>query len=262
MKAFLTVTGLALAIVTAFLFSVGSFSENPAVANVKSLTKTDEPNGEGAPKLVVAELFTSQGCSSCPPADALAAKLVTEPGILMITGPVTYWDRLGWKDTLARPENTELQRAYARHGFAAAGVYTPQIVINGRDAAIGSREQEVRSLIRSAHLRGGNQNVQIQIIDKDGEKTVVLTGQPDRDAHITIVALSKKETVAVGRGENGGRTLDFTNVAISENRVGTWTGGSETFPIAPQFLKNDRADRYAVVVQLDNAGEIIAARYL
>ena len=84
---------------------------------------------------VLLELFTSQGCSSCPPADRLAERLTKEPGLLVISRPVTYWDRLGWKDTLAREENTQLQRAYAARGLAGEnGVFTPQIVIDGNRA--------------------------------------------------------------------------------------------------------------------------------
>ena len=86
--------------------------------------------GDGAARPVVLELFTSQGCSSCPPADRLAGILARDPSLLVITRPVTYWDRLGWKDTLARAENTDLQRAYSRRISTGQGVYTPQIVVN------------------------------------------------------------------------------------------------------------------------------------
>ena len=105
--------------------------------------QAQDPSPSAEPVLV--ELFTSQGCSSCPPADRLAARLAPEPGVVVISRPVTYWDRLGWKDTLARPENTDLQRAYARRTLAGRnGVYTPQTVVDGEFGAVGSQESRLR----------------------------------------------------------------------------------------------------------------------
>ena len=95
---------------------------------------------------VAVELFTSQGCSSCPPADALIEKLAKEPNIIAITRPVTYWDNMGWKDTLGREANTALQRSYAARGGEGSGVYTPQAMVQGEAAAVGSSEAKLRRL--------------------------------------------------------------------------------------------------------------------
>ncbi len=103
---------------------------------------------------VAIELFTSQGCSSCPPADAALARLAQDPGVVAITRPVTYWDALGWKDTLAREENTRLQRGYAARQQSHS-VYTPEAVVQGEAGTVGSREAEVRRMVAAAAARTG-----------------------------------------------------------------------------------------------------------
>ena len=145
-----------------------------ASAEAGSARVTTETARSGQP--VVIELFTSQGCSSCPPADMLARRLAKDPSLLVITRPVTYWDRLGWKDTLAREENTQLQRAYAAKGGEGAGVYTPQIVVNGDGAAVGSREGDIRSLVRRADRSGPRITAATHA---KGGMTVTVSGKSD-----------------------------------------------------------------------------------
>ena len=208
---------------------------------------------------VVVELFTSQGCSSCPPADRLAAKLVREDGLLVITRPVTYWDRLGWKDTLALPANTALQRAYAKKGHKGAGVYTPQIVVNGVDGAVGSRESKVRALIESA------KRPRLSIAHaRAASPTVIMTisGDADRSGDVKLLALDSSETVRIGRGENGGRTVTYTNVVREERDLGRYEGGVQRFRIPERTLKVAGADHYAVLVQRPVAGPIVGAAKL
>lgn len=249
--------------------AIGVFSLNQPLTISPARATTAAVSGVPAlarDNLVVAELFTSQGCSSCPPADRLAASLVDQPGLLIISRPVTYWDRLGWKDTLARPENTALQRAYAGKGFAEAGVYTPQMVINGRDAAIGSRGNSVRSRISAGHQNRISGQIKIHVANNTAPgrpmKTVTLAGSPPHAATVTLVALSRHESVKVGRGENGGRQLDFTNVLKAEKDIGRWSGGDQQIPINASDLDVSGADRYAIIVRIGSAGEIIAASYL
>jgi len=211
--------------------------------------------------VVVAELFTSQGCSSCPPADAVAAKLAENQNIVVISRPVTYWDRLGWKDTLAREDNTRLQRSYATKGLTNSGVYTPQMVINGRTAAIGSREYEVRDMIMSEMKVDNGVSLNVESTDEGGF-TLSLNGNLDAVANVILIALDSEETVQVGRGENGGRKLTYTNVLRNEERLGTLNGGREEFSVAETDMQVNKADRYAVIVQEANAGQILAASYL
>ncbi len=126
------------------------------IAAVISLSATATPSSPPMRLTPVAvELFTSQGCSSCPPADVLMSKLAREPNIVVLTRPVTYWDKLGWKDTLAREENTSLQRSYAARGGEGSGVYTPQAMVQGRMAAVGSNEGQLRRLIHAEKRRPG-----------------------------------------------------------------------------------------------------------
>ncbi|MEO9600510.1 DUF1223 domain-containing protein [Parasphingorhabdus sp.] len=208
---------------------------------------------------VVIELFTSQGCSSCPPADMLATRLAKDDSLLVITRPVTYWDRLGWKDTLAREENTRLQRAYATKGNAGAGVYTPQIVVSGGGGAVGSREHDIRSLVRRADRSGP---LITATTNDSGQMMVTIGGKSDFMAGVSLIALSSSETVSIGRGENGGRTLHYVNVVKAEHRLGSWRGKPEQFSIPPEYLKISGADKYAILVQRPGAGPIVAAKLL
>lgn len=243
--------GAALAAFTGMQFAPSAEAGSPRVTADDDATRSARP--------VVIELFTSQGCSSCPPADMLARRLARDPSLLVITRPVTYWDRLGWKDTLAREENTRLQRAYAAKGHEGAGVYTPQIVVNGGGGAVGSREKAIRSLVRRADRTGPAITASR---DADGRMTVTVSGKSDYLASVSLIALSSAETVQIGRGENGGRTLHYTNVVRDEHVLGSWRGKPQTFAVPPSLLKVAGADRYAIVLQRPGAGPIVAARLL
>ena len=216
---------------------------------------------QGVPSTPVAvELFTSQGCSSCPPADAIAERLAKEPNTVVITRPVTYWDRLGWKDTLAREANTSLQNAYAARGGRGAGVYTPQSVVQGNDAAVGNRESELRQLIAAEKKRPGPSVSAVR--SEDGGRVVTIDGTTPSVATITVVALKSESLVRIGRGENGGRSVKYTNVALADTNVARWRGGKLTFTVPGDVFKAPGADRYALLVQLVSAGRIVAARYI
>jgi hypothetical protein len=209
---------------------------------------------------VAVELFTSQGCSSCPPADALFERLAGEPNIVILTRPVTYWDRLGWKDTLAREENTSLQRAYAARGGEGSGVYTPQAVVQGVAAVVGSQELELRRLI-VAEKRVPGPAISAAAT-ADGGRSVSLSEGASVAADVLIVALKGEVSVHIGAGENGGRTVHYTNVVLSETKVGRWTGVPATIVIAGKVMKQAGADRYALILRAGTAGRIVAARYL
>ncbi len=209
---------------------------------------------------VVLELFTSQGCSSCPPADALAKRLARDPALLVITRPVTYWDRLGWKDTLAREENTQLQRAYAQAGYEGAGVYTPQMVVNGRHAAVGSRANNIAMLVREEAM--ASHPALTARKTKDGTVTITVTGEGSRAARLSLVALSTQESVAIGRGENGGRTVHYTNVLRAETPLGMVSAETGRVTVTPSLMQRKDADRYAVIARRSKAGPILAATIL
>lgn len=207
---------------------------------------------------VVVELFTSQGCSSCPPADALAEKLAKDRAVLVLSRPVTYWDRLGWKDTLASPANTALQRAYAARGFDKNGVYTPQIVVDGRGGTVGSRESAVRKLVAQAAQAD---KPMLEIGRKPGgDFAVTVAGASGGTGELVLAALRSRITVGIGSGENGGRKVTYTNVVRHERKLGDWNGGDATFALPAADLKRAGADRYALLLRKPGGGKVLAGR--
>lgn len=214
-----------------------------------------QPAAIAAAQPVLVELFTSQGCSSCPPADKVLEGIAKQPNIVAISRPVTYWDRLGWKDTLAREANTTLQRAYATKGHGGAGVYTPQAVVQGESGVVGSQLTPLTQLIRRA-----GQAPQPKLTVASG--AVAIEGRAAAPATVTLIALKSRASVDIGNGENGGRTVNYTNVVLDERPLGDWRGGKASFAIPSAALKIAGADRYALVVQQGPAGKVLAARYL
>lgn len=209
---------------------------------------------------VAVELFTSQGCSSCPPADAVLAKLAREPGVVAITRPVTYWDRLGWKDTLASPANTALQQGYTRRGITGAGNYTPQMVVAGRAGAVGGQEARVRGLIAQARRLPAPA---LTVERTGGIRTVAVRGgRPAVPAELSLLALRRQVPVAIGSGENGGRRITYANVLVDERPLGRWAGGATRFALPAGATAVRGADRYAVLLRQGMAGPVLAARYL
>lgn len=202
---------------------------------------------------VVLELFTSQGCSSCPPADKLATRLSRDPGILVISRPVTYWDRLGWTDSLASPANTHLQRAYARRGLAGYnGVYTPQAVIDGRAGEVGSDAREIAQMIAAAKSRARPS------ITADGADAFVVSGAAKAGATLSLVGLDNTETVHIPLGENRNRTLTYTNIWQGERTIGEWAGGEKRFVVPASARKIAGANSYALVLRDGKTGAILA----
>ncbi|TAD84772.1 MAG: DUF1223 domain-containing protein [Sphingomonadales bacterium] len=228
----------------------------PAASASKSLPAIAAPA-----EPVLLELFTSQGCSSCPPADALAEKLAANPDLVVIARPVTYWDRLGWKDTLARESNTALQQDYARRGLEGRnGVYTPQLVIDGAYGMVGSRAAEVVSGIRQY---GAKSDATIRIAPRAGGGYAIdLAGAASGKAELVLVAVTRKVEVGIGRGENGGRRITYANVLRAERKVGDWSGGKANIAVGASQLKVPGADRYALLLRQPGGGKVLAARWL
>lgn len=225
--------------------------------------KPASPSGSNADngKPVLVELFTSQGCSSCPPADALVARVKQESGMVIISRPVTYWDRLGWKDTLAREENTQLQRLYAHRGLSGQnGVYTPQMVANGRIGFVGSSEKDLRQAVRQA--RSQSTAAIATRAMPDGDWLVGLGGTAPNNAELMLVAVSNHVTVAIGRGENGGRDIGYTNVLRAETRIANWAGGRKSVNVPAARLKTPGADRYALILREANGGPVLATAWI
>lgn len=248
-------TGTVLAAAAVFLTQPGVPPTAPAAASPRAVAV--EPAAGTHP--VAIELFTSQGCSSCPPADAVLARLAANPNVVAITRAVTYWDRLGWKDTLAREANTALQRAYTQRRIPGAGVYTPQTVIQGQLGFIGGREDLIRPALQRA-VRGPE--AAIAIAGSGNARAVTLSGTTDSAAQLLVVALKSSVAVSIGGGELGGRTIRYTNVLVDERPIGEWRGGAARIAIPADALAVSGADRYAILVRQGSSGPILAARYL
>lgn len=205
--------------------------------------------------MVVLELFTSQGCSSCPPADALLARLAEAPGILALSRNVAYWDRLGWPDTLARKDHTALQRAYAA-AFGERSVYTPQIVVDGAEGAVGSRADDVDALIRTARARPAGAVI---TLEAPGRVAVRFAPGIKGPAQVRLIDVSPLETVRIGAGENGGRRISYANVVRSDEVLATL----QDDPLALTLPADPAApQRRALIIQAGQGGPIHAAAWI
>jgi hypothetical protein len=201
---------------------------------------------------VVVELFTSQGCSSCPPANATLSTLADRPDVLALSFGVTYWDNLGWKDTFASPQFTARQWDYAR-GLHHDDVATPEMVVQGRVDTVGQTPSEVEPLIRAARadLKSG------PAIVFRGAHVTIAASTTQRPADVWLVRYDPRTVqVPVRRGENGGRTLPHRDVVRELSRLGAWNGSQTTFRFKPSV---DPTLRTAVLVQAGRGGPILAA---
>jgi hypothetical protein len=201
-----------------------------------------------APKAVV-ELFTSQGCSSCPPADQFLVELAGRPDVLALTFPVDYWDYLGWKDTLAHSAFTARQRAYAS-ARNDKQVYTPQIVFNGVKPVVGSDRAKIESLLGKT-MANGVLPVTVAVSEA-GSSVIVEIGQAsDRrlSAEVWLLPVVKTREVAIGRGENKDRTITYANVVRGMVKLGDWSGASARFEVPLDQARAAEADTYVVLLQ-------------
>jgi hypothetical protein len=204
-----------------------------------------------AQPLTVLELFQSQGCSSCPPAIANVNALADRPDILALTFAVTYWDRLGWKDTFARAEFTQRQYDYAR-GLGHANVYTPQVVIGGRTDLTGTVRPELLAAIAHAPA------AQASLLSQSSAGVSVAAGPaPSGGADLWLVRYDPRiQNVAIGAGENSGVTIAHRNVVRELVRLGGWSGAPQKFVLPGG---GDPAWRAAILLQSKNGGPILSA---
>ena len=211
----------------------------------------------------VVELYTSQGCSSCPRADALLKEYINRPDVVALSFNVDYWDYLGWKDTLGKPAYSKRQRDYAR-ARGDGKVYTPQIVANGLDHAVGSiRPQVDRALSKSADRLSGYRVA--MKLEHDKSSFIIRIGagtKPRKPATIYVAAVDPAVTVKIKRGENHGRKITYHNVVRSMMPVGMWTGEATTIRLRRQDVLAAGGKRCAVLLQTANAGPILAADWM
>jgi hypothetical protein len=173
---------------------------------------------------VLVELFTSQGCSSCPPADAYLSELAREPGVLAVAYHVDYWDDLGWRDPFSSPAATARQRAYARL-MALSSIYTPQMVVNGRFEAVGSDRDRVAAAIAKAAATTPAAPIALTAA---GNALVVQIGAGSGQGRVWGVVYDLRHETSVRRGENAGRSLTNVNIVRSIDALGDWSGTALT----------------------------------
>jgi len=214
----------------------------------------------------VVEVFTSQGCHSCPPADKIVEKFSLKGDILAISVHVDYWDYLGWKDIFASKENTLRQYGYAR-SMGESQVYTPQAVINGRDHVVGSRENSIHQVIKNHN--GFNKGLTVPINAAINDNSIGISIDADSkvgDATLYVISMKKSESVEIKRGENTGKTIEYHNIMSDLQPIGMLkpNGLNIEYPVAD--LKKKGHDRYAFILQsMDgdgNPGPILGAVYI
>lgn len=209
----------------------------------------------GAPAMarerpVVVELFTSQGCSSCPPAEAVLAELARRPDVLALGFHVTYWDDLGWKDPFSFEGATQRQAAYS--GQLGSGTsFTPQMVVDGRYSLVGSRRAEAASTLAKA---AGQASTAADVaVTRKGGRVSVTIGAGSGSARVLLVGYDPAHSTAIARGENGGRTIAQANVVRSLRAIAAWNGAALTLNEAAPVGQD-----IAVLLQ-ESSGRIVGA---
>jgi hypothetical protein len=206
----------------------------------------------GGERPVVVELFTSQGCSSCPPANAFLNEMSRKrPDVLPLAFHVTYWDRLGWKDPFSLEAATVRQDHYG-HRFGD-GSYTPEMVVDGSVGLVGSHRDEVNAAIE--HAKRSQRTATDVNVDKAGENVAIRIGSGVGRGIVLLIGFDHEHTTKIGRGENGGRTLAESNVVRSIRPVGEWSG--KPLEISEHFPEGQDV---AVVIESADSGVVGAAK--
>lgn len=221
------------------------------VASTLSVTFVAAAAAETRP--VVLELFTSEGCSSCPPAELIVNELAQRPDVLALSFHVDYWDGLGWRDRYSLASATERQRGYART-LRRSSVYTPQVVIDGSRDIVGSQ----RGAVLEA-LSGRRDGVATSLSVSGGTIQIqVGSGSDAASADVLLVGYLREATTPIGRGENSGRTLKESNIVLSLHDLGRWNGKPREFQLSVGRLP-EKVTNIAVLVQSAGQGAILGA---
>lgn len=243
-------------IISALLGSAGPLSAgSPA---------TSGSSDQAQPIRAVIELFTSQGCSSCPPADALLQKYAADPNVIALSMPVDYWDYLGWKDTFASPRNTERQRAYAKSRGDGA-IYTPQAVINGSIHVNGSSRSEIDQAIDLTSKDAALPHVALRFWQEANTLNIATgaaePGREVKEATIWLGVVQTTGSVQIPKGENAGQTLVYTNIVRELTPIGLWKGQPLMIQIPRAAVMLPATQKSVVLVQEGKAGPIIGAAW-
>lgn len=225
----------------------------PLFAMAGMLAATTPAAAQGAVRPAVVELYTSQGCNSCPPADALLGELAQRAQVLALAFHVDYWDDLGWQDRFDLPVAVQRQSQYARQ-LGLASVYTPQMIIDGRVDVLGSDRRRVAQAL-SAPRTG----VPVHIVVQGADLAVRVDAAAGAPAcAVVLVAYLSEASTAIGRGENAGRTLREFNIVRSFTTLGTWQGAAAEWHVKLGSLPAD-ASHVAALLQPPGPGAIVGA---
>ncbi len=218
------------------------------------------------PRAVV-ELFTSQGCSSCPPADKILGELARDPSIIALSLPIDYWDYLGWKDTLADSRFTARQKAYSQMR-GDRDVYTPQVIVNGEIHVIGSDLAGIKNAMRDTEKSGDVMSVPMSMTVSGQQLNVSVAARPENQAprhgEVWICAVSRAVPIKIGRGENRGREIVYHNVVRNWLKVGDWSGAAGNWSVPMENIARDGVDAAIVYLQdgtRDRPGPMLGAAY-
>ena len=202
----------------------------------------------------VVELFTSQGCSSCPPADAALRQFIDRDDVLALAFHVDYWDYLGWKDTLASPENTQRQYAYAK-SFKSRTVYTPQAVINGRDHLSGANGGVIAAKLGTFAGQGEGLTIPVEMSIVGNRMRVQVdsgTVPEGRDVKLVLVYYKDESTIDIERGENRGKQITYRNTVTSAQVLGMWDGQNMDIEIPKDEIQAHKANGCAILLQANS----------
>lgn len=212
-----------------------------------------------APRPAVVELYTSQGCSSCPPADAFLGELTHQRNVLALAFHVDYWDKLGWADRFASRFATQRQQRYGQT-LRLSSVFTPQVIIDGQHSLVGSDRGSIL-----AQLRAQRDGIAITLNGQSDDLTVDLpqgaTGDARNTAQVLLLAVVPEAQTAVGRGENGGRTLREFNIVRATYVLGNWNGGAHRYTVSRSTFPKDATEAVVLLQQAGQRGILGAASY-
>lgn len=205
---------------------------------------------------VVVELYTSQGCSSCPPADALLGQLADDPDVIALALHVDYWDYIGWKDEFGKAAHSDRQRKYAAAAQART-IYTPQMVIEGKDHLIGTKAMQLAKLIQRHKAQPDPVTLSVARTGANVQISAASVAAPPGDMIVQVVHYLSHAKVDIRRGENAGHQLDYHNIVQSWDVVANWDGQAPLTMDAPTG-----GGPVAVIIQLDGHRKIVAAAKL
>ena len=237
-----------------------------SAAMTAAITAGAAQAGEARKVSGVVELFTSQGCNSCPPADKVLAELAGEGRVIALGYHVDYWDYLGWKDTLGSPDYTERQYGYSRT-FAERSVYTPQAVVNGRLHVNGANKSQIEYQIEKQAAGGKALPVGIRV-EEAGDSLIIYAdaGSAGTDAHLVLVYFDKARDVKIDRGENRGKTITYANIVTGLQTAGMWHGDAARFELPMSEIAKHGDGGCAVLLQVvgkdGSPGAILGAALL